>query len=225
MHRIDGPAAAPGGLFSEGDPAVGTPATVVTDDWCNAVQFEIENVIVGSGAALAKPDNTQLVTAIRKLIDLACPVGTVVMGYFTAAEPGFVLFDGGLRNRADFPRLYSAMVARGFVVSESVWVDQKGLFSSGNGSTTFRMPLLGGRFPRLTDAGAGVDPGRATGSLQNDQNLAHTHLQSGAPLNTYGFVEGVGNAFSTDLPPAATGSSGGTEARPKYVAFLGMIRA
>lgn len=225
MHRIDSPGAAPGGLFTEGDPAVGTPATVVSDDWLNAVQEELCGVVEGAGEALNKPSNGQVLAAIRRLIDLACPVGTVVMGYFTAAEPGFLLFDGVERNRADYPRLYAAMVARGFVVTQAVWAGgQRGFFSDGNGTTTFRTPLLGGQFPRIADGDAGVDPGRGVGTLQGDQNQAHNHLQGAGPYNTHGFVAGVGDAFSTGVPATPTGSSGGSEARPKNVAFGAMVR-
>lgn len=225
MHRIDSPGAAPGGLFTDGDPAIGTPATIVSDDWLNAVQQEICAVVEGAGDSLSKPNNAQVLAAIRKLIDLSCPVGTVVMGYFTAAEPGFLLFDGSLRNRADYPRLYAAMVARSFVVTEAAWAGgQRGLFSEGNGSTTFRLPLLGGQFPRIADGGAGVDPGRGVGTLQADQNLAHTHLQGAGPYPTHGFIEGGGDGFSTAQPLAQTGSSGGGEARPKNVAFGAMVR-
>lgn len=225
MHRIDSAGAAPGGAFTDGDPAIGTPATIVSDDWLNAVQEEMCSVIEGSGETLSKPSNAQLLGAIRKLIDLASPVGTVVMGYFTVAEPGFLLFDGVLRNRADYPRLWAAMSARGFVVTEAAWAGgQRGFFSDGNGSTTFRLPLLGGQFPRIVDGGAGVDPGRGVGSLQADQNLAHTHLEGGGPYATHGFIEGGGDGFSTAQPRSQTGSSGGGEARPKNVAFGAMVR-
>jgi len=49
MHRIDGPNYAPGNLFTEGDPLVPTPATVVTDDWLNDVQENIAQAIEGAG--------------------------------------------------------------------------------------------------------------------------------------------------------------------------------
>ena len=56
MHKIDHPTAAPGGLFTIGDPVGSVPATVVTDDWLNAVQGEIANVIEGAGLPLSKPE-------------------------------------------------------------------------------------------------------------------------------------------------------------------------
>lgn len=73
MHRIDGPGNL-GNMFSEGDPDSGVPATVVTDDFMNAVQEEIVAVIVGAGLSLSKPNNAQLKQAISLLVK---PVGTV----------------------------------------------------------------------------------------------------------------------------------------------------
>lgn len=68
MHRIDGPGAAPGNLFTAGDPALAIPATEVTPEWANAVQEEVVNVILAAGIALDKPTNNQLESAINALI-------------------------------------------------------------------------------------------------------------------------------------------------------------
>jgi hypothetical protein len=68
MHRVDGPGATPGNLFTEGNPATAVPATTVTADIMNALQEEICAVIEqGGGLALDKPDNTQLLQAILSL--------------------------------------------------------------------------------------------------------------------------------------------------------------
>jgi microcystin-dependent protein len=226
MHRIDGPGAAPGGVFTEGDPAVGTPATVVTDDWLNAVQEEAANLVEAAGLSLAKTDNTQMLQAVRFLIDLAMPVGTVLTGYFTAARPGFVMGRGNLVSRAAYPRLWAHVQAAGLVVADATWLGGSfGLFSSGDGSTTFRLPRLGGQVIRLWDDGAGVDPGRAVGTLQADQNKEHTH---GVQADDGGFNTNTNNVVSgTDrasLYVAQTQSSGGIEVRVKTVALAGMIR-
>lgn len=66
MHQIDAPGNV-AGLFTEGDPGLSQPPTVVSDDWLNAVQMEIVNVIFAAGLTLSKPDNTQLRQAIRAL--------------------------------------------------------------------------------------------------------------------------------------------------------------
>ncbi len=72
MHRIDGAGATSDNRFTDGDPASATAATVVTDDWLNAVQEEIVSVISDSAVtpaiALDKTQTNQLVTAIKRII-------------------------------------------------------------------------------------------------------------------------------------------------------------
>lgn len=68
MHRIDHATAAPGNLFTEGNPATATPATTVTDDWLNDVQGNICEVVETAGLALVKGDYTQLRQAIQAML-------------------------------------------------------------------------------------------------------------------------------------------------------------
>lgn len=68
MHRIDGAGATIGNLFTEGNPGLGIPATVVTDDWANDVQEEIVNVILDQGITLVKGTQNQLLNAIKSLV-------------------------------------------------------------------------------------------------------------------------------------------------------------
>ena len=67
MHRIDteGNVA---GQFSDGDPAVAQPATVVDGDWLNAVQGELANAVEDDGGpALVKGTNNQLITRLKAI--------------------------------------------------------------------------------------------------------------------------------------------------------------
>lgn len=76
MHKIDHATAAPGGLFTIGNPVGSVAATVVTDDWLNAVQTEIVNVIAAASIALNKPNNAQLLAAIQAIITASIPAAT-----------------------------------------------------------------------------------------------------------------------------------------------------
>lgn len=72
MYRIDNSTAVttiptpgavgpnPNGYFTDGNPASGIPATVVDDDWLNAVQEEIANAVESDGTVLSKTNRTQL---------------------------------------------------------------------------------------------------------------------------------------------------------------------
>jgi hypothetical protein len=60
MFKIDSDGATINNEFTEGNPSLGVPATVVSADWLNAVQFELVNVIEFFGLTLDKMNSTQL---------------------------------------------------------------------------------------------------------------------------------------------------------------------
>ena len=64
MHRIDAAGAAPGNLFTDGNPSTGTPATVVDAAFLNDVQENLAQMIEAAGIVLSKGDYTQLLKAI-----------------------------------------------------------------------------------------------------------------------------------------------------------------
>ncbi len=57
-----------GGFFTPGDTGAGTSATIPGYEWFNRIQEEIADVIESTGGALDGADNTQLRTAIVKMI-------------------------------------------------------------------------------------------------------------------------------------------------------------
>lgn len=81
MKRTDALDAAPGGLFTDGDPAVPIPATVLDASWLNMTQEEICNVVLLAGLLLDELDDTQLYQAIVLLINGA------VAAHVAAADP------------------------------------------------------------------------------------------------------------------------------------------
>ncbi len=223
MHRIDGPAAAPGGFFTEGDPNVGTPATVVTGDWMNAVQEELSTVITtGAGLALSKPSNAQLLAAILVLVGRAIPPGAVMAFAMAAAPVGWLACDGSLRSRAAYPGLFSAVGV---------------VYGAGDGTTTFSLPDLRGEFLRGLDGGRGIDAGRSIGTGQGDalQNITGSFGldDRGASLATGAFAVGAlnsaygatgigdGNAMTLDASRVARTAA---ETRPRNIAVLFCIR-
>lgn len=68
MKRTDALDAAPGGLFTDGDPAVPIPASVLDASWLNMVQEEIVAVVLMAGLVLDPFDDSQLYQAIEILI-------------------------------------------------------------------------------------------------------------------------------------------------------------
>ncbi len=96
MHRIDHDTATVDDKFTGGDPSTGTPATIVTDDWLNAVQEEISGVIEGTGETLDKADNTQLATAIAAMIAAVHTGSLAGNGYLRIA--GWLIIQWGNAN-------------------------------------------------------------------------------------------------------------------------------
>lgn len=94
MHRIDHETATSDHKFTEGNPTIPVPATVVTGAWLNAVQEELVAAITGAGLKLKKSDNTQLWQAISQTITTA--VDNARPGLATKKKPGLVQIGDGL---------------------------------------------------------------------------------------------------------------------------------
>lgn len=84
MHRIDGPGATADNRFTEGDPVAGTPATVVTDDFMNAVQEELIGILSAAGVTPAKASQDQVLQAIYKLVQSQKATAFATAGTATA---------------------------------------------------------------------------------------------------------------------------------------------
>ncbi|MGE4292401.1 MAG: hypothetical protein AB7E32_09340 [Desulfovibrio sp.] len=82
MKRIDHSTAADE-RFTEGNPATGTPATVVTADWLNGIQEELVHVITQAGITLDGEDLTQVYQAIAAMIADGVPDLSALIEHLT----------------------------------------------------------------------------------------------------------------------------------------------
>ncbi|MBN3781522.1 phage tail protein [Burkholderia sp. Ac-20345] len=113
-------------------------------------------------------------------------VGQIVFEPRTLPRAGFLKANGVLVNRADYPALWAYAQASGTLVSDDEWRNQRwGCFSSGDGSTTFRLPELRGEFIRCWDDARGVDTNRILGSWQDSANRSHGHGASAAEVGDH----------------------------------------
>lgn len=111
-------------------------------------------------------EKVQIITAspgdVIETSGLEPPVGTVVA-------------DGATFLRSDFPAWWEWIKDKSRNLSGTQAAKQTGQYGPGDGSTTFTIPDYRGLFRRGHDGGRGTDPGRQFGSLQNSQNLSHSH--------------------------------------------------
>jgi microcystin-dependent protein len=144
------------------------------------------------------------------------PAGTILPFGGTVVPSGFLLCNGQSVSRSTYADLYTAIGVA---------------FGSGNGSTTFNMPDLRGRFLRGVDSGATRDPDRASrtamasggnagdnvGSVQDDELKAHVHSQTAYwETNSGGNGYVASNASGSNANTISNiASTGGNETRPK----------
>ena len=158
------------------------------------------------------------------------PVGSVAAFPFTTNPVGWLKLNGALLNRADYPELWSAAQSSGNIVTEAVWTaTNTGSFSTGNLSTTFRIPDLRGEFVRGWDDSRGVDSGRGIGVYQVDAFKAHRHLllfKSLPGANTSVPIEPVltENYQAEGYSDSQVSLEGGTETRPRNASLLYCIK-
>lgn len=209
--------------------------TAVSASDLNSVMWSLMAVLEAGGVepAVFDPDQpdtyNRLKLSIQALIaNSGDPVGTVKVGYYTATAPvGYVPLSGQMLSRATDPALWLHAQQTGAVVSDTAWLaGEKGNFSSGDGSTTFRVPLLGGQHVRILDDGANVDTGRTLGSLQSDQLVSHTHgleldlkREDGA-----GQVAGGGGVADGNWTGTTQSAGAGNEVRVKTVALRAIMK-
>lgn len=98
MHRIDSAGATGTNQWTEGDPSTGVPATEFSADFMNAIQNELENVIVTeAGIPLNKASNAQLQAACVAIC--AKYAGSFVCSAVSGASKTYALADRGTTQK------------------------------------------------------------------------------------------------------------------------------
>lgn len=107
--------------------------------------------------------NTRIAQAEQALADYIASLGLTgaVMPFPRSTAPtGWLKCNGQAVSRTTYAALFAVIGTT---------------FGAGNGTTTFNLPDMRGETVRGWDDGRGVDTGRAMGSAQAAQGLAHTH--------------------------------------------------
>ncbi|EGQ2042897.1 integrase [Escherichia coli] len=255
MHRIDTKTAqkdkfgAGKNGFTRGNPQTGTPATDLDDDYFDMLQEELCSVVEASGASLEKGRHDELLTALRALLlsrknpfgDIksdgtvktalenlglgegsALPVGVPVPWPSATPPTGWLKCNGAAFSAEEYPELAKAY-------------------------PTNKLPDLRGEFIRGWDDGRGIDAGRVLLSIQAGMLEKHRHpvvANDGydskeewelATIFRRAYTQGRGldaAAAGGSLIPSPTlhsrgsiGNTGGSETRPRNIAFNYIVRA
>lgn len=97
-------------------------------------------------------------------------VGMVAAFDMATAPPGWLKRNGANVSRIAYAKLFAVIGTR---------------YGAGDGSTTFNVGESRGHFIRAWDDARGIDPGRALGTSQQSQNLAHDHGASAAAVGDH----------------------------------------
>lgn len=171
------------------------------------------------------------------------PTGIMASLSGTTIPQGWVRANGQSLSRSAYPALWAFAQASGNLAATQ---EDKtaGQYGPGNGTTTFTLPNLeadGGYFIRPVTSGRGI------GTVQQDEIKSHDHEASvsaaGKHTHTYpgpatssvsGGLRPSGNGGQGVLPTSENGehvhevtidATGGTETRPKNIAYPVIIKA
>ena len=205
MHRIDTSTATSDGLFTEGDPLVPTPATVVSADWLNSVQEELATIVTNAGLELQKADNTQVLTAILqiiarqsselerlRLLKIGCPMywrSTTLPENFAWVNGDLIFFE----DRPEFEEVYLAGGFEGMLLEANATSEQiaanLGKFRKHPNGLGLYLPSCGEQFFRAWTLEAGREAGSYQGdAIRNLNGSVGNTLRSGVITDTGVFV-------------------------------------
>lgn len=180
------------------------------DTWGEELNDDALGPIKADLDALAAQGNTNetAISTISPVASAAAPPGLVAAFFSVVGPTGWLAANGSAVSRTTYAALWAAM----------------GSPNTGDGSTTFNLPDLRGEFIRGLDGGRGIDPGRTLGSFQDHELAQHSHsIPSRSNANAGdGYVEDAD--FSGSPRAADTGSTGGTETRPRNIALVYYIK-
>lgn len=193
------------------------------------------NKIVSVGAPTADTDAATKAYIDAAIAALATQIVTLPAGLMgiwpgDTPPPGWIIGDGRIVSRTG--------------VTAGIFAAYGTKYGAGDGSTTFGLPNVCGEFLRFADLGRGIDPGRTNGSWQaqeiqshahgvNDPGHAHSYQDRGFWSGAFAYGGTLGSSPSdSDNGRVTSGSgtgisiqaTGGSETRPRNIAFIGIIK-
>lgn len=134
-------------------------------------------------------------------------IGTIKSGPYKNAPPGWLFLDGTVYNRTNYPDLWNYINTNFTTVSDGNRGANPGAFTTGNGTTTFRVPNMAGLFVR----GQGGQS-QGIGQLQDTALIKHRHVYQDTAKNanwTYnGWADADAKTYWKAQSTAQTKNSG-----------------
>jgi microcystin-dependent protein len=178
---------------------------------------------VGNGAALTSltganitAGSVPLAALVAAVQQALCPAGTVVSYMGTTAPTGWLLCDGSLKVRTDYPALFAVLGTKcGFLTANDFYLpDFRGRFLRGWDNATGRDP---DRLTRTAMAANGAT-GDTIGSIQADAFKSHQHsvsfITAGYSASYNGGGEVLSNGRNNGGATRISDTTGGNETRP-----------
>jgi microcystin-dependent protein len=151
------------------------------------------------------------------------PVGSVITTFEDACPTGYIEVNGAAISRTTYSRLFS-----------KYWTK----YGAGDGTTTFNLPDMRGRFARGWDHGAARDPDRASrtdrgdgttgdyvGTKQGHEFYSHTHSGGYVFASTYPRAyEPAADPNQNGYNYASIAAAGGNETRPVNINVLYCVK-
>ncbi|KVC43653.1 hypothetical protein WS58_15195 [Burkholderia pseudomultivorans] len=153
----------------------------------SSVLLNVGGLVAASAPPAGDNSNKLVTSAWVTAAILNSQVGQIVWEARTGVRAGYLKLNGAELKRADYPALWAYAQASGALVSQADWQNGRwGCFSTGDGTTTFRLPEMRGEFIRCwADGRNDIDPQRAIGSYQGDQNRSHVHGASASEVGDH----------------------------------------
>jgi hypothetical protein len=166
--------------------------------------------------------------SIAATVTTGMPVGFTFAILANTPPVGCLRIDqGSLVSRSAYPDLWTWVQVNAPLITETAWQAQAaaqssvGAYSSGDGSTTFRLP-------KIVDFVRGSDAARTPGAWQGDATKSHAHAHIGSKI--IGSIDSRGGNWVAGLQNSTeslvnTGLTGEEETRPKSISMLYCVKA